>query len=552
MFARGLRPRDYRRPEALAALPLLAGGSILSLVLSEKAVLRLRELGNALEQNAADVSFPTSPKTPRETWLARVGAGAATGFTSALAGTLILDATERFLTFNSEDDMYAAPLKYYTRPADEPLLFHVMDVGEGLMILIVFPDETTMLYDCNVTNDNTERVLDDLGRFIPTRPDPENDDRPGQWIDVFVNSHRDQDHYRGLKSINGRFQIRAIWDSGQSGDTCSDDNYLYYMDLRRRLKEKRGDDALTVPEPSRDPVAEYGGAKVFCLSSSETLEIDGTAGARTRDPHTYAIVLSIQYAQRSLLLTSDSDWLVWRERIVPDFSDSGLLRSSILVASHHGSKSFFMEEANNEGIDEKARPATTYLGALPYIKPVVTLISCGSGGSHPNADALKQYEQYTSAESSGPQVYTTGDKGGLIGFVSADGRWTVCPSRFHPKNNNHLDLQCRRADGTAPKPTGDGSMTFQTGTDVDFTAIPKGGLGDPPGSLVFDWEVSNSGVGQDEKAQDIYSACEADKKDPRKFARNVHWEGTHLLRCSVSNTKNGQSATRIFTVHGVK
>jgi len=36
--------------------------------------------------------------------------------------------------------LYSKPIAYYTKKEEQPLLFHLLDVGEGLMILIVFPE----------------------------------------------------------------------------------------------------------------------------------------------------------------------------------------------------------------------------------------------------------------------------------------------------------------------------------------------------------------------------------------------------------------------------
>ena len=61
--------------------------------------------------------------------------------------------------------MLNSPLKYY---CDESAFrFHLFDVGEGLMTLIVFPNNKVMLFDCNVTEDNSERILDYLDKNIP-------------------------------------------------------------------------------------------------------------------------------------------------------------------------------------------------------------------------------------------------------------------------------------------------------------------------------------------------------------------------------------------------
>ena len=127
------------------------------------------------------------------------------------------------------------PLGYYTN--NTSLRFHMLDVGEGLMILIIFPNDQVMLFDCNVTDDNEHTILDYLSANIPFRVNPATGNTE-QFIDVFVNSHRDEDHYRGLKKINTQYPIQSIWDSGQTGATTQSHDYEYYMELRRRLKEK--------------------------------------------------------------------------------------------------------------------------------------------------------------------------------------------------------------------------------------------------------------------------------------------------------------------------
>lgn len=62
------------------------------------------------------------------------------------------------------------PLGYYTD--DSSLRFHVLDVGEGLMILIIFPNDQVMLFDCNITGDNESTILKYLSDNIPFKMNP--------------------------------------------------------------------------------------------------------------------------------------------------------------------------------------------------------------------------------------------------------------------------------------------------------------------------------------------------------------------------------------------
>lgn len=90
------------------------------------------------------------------------------------------------------------PLRNYAD--DDSLLFYLIDCGSGLMHLIIFPDNTVMLFDCNVTSDEEERIIKFLDDHIPKRYDAEKQQNVKE-IDIFVNSHRDTDHLRGLKKL---------------------------------------------------------------------------------------------------------------------------------------------------------------------------------------------------------------------------------------------------------------------------------------------------------------------------------------------------------------
>ena len=452
------------------------------------------------------------------------------------------------------------PIGYYSDGDAKPLRFHLIDVGEGLMTLIIFPDDTTMLFDCNVRQDHMEDVLAYLADHIPVRLDPELNDF-GRWIDIFVNSHRDQDHYRGLSSVNEMFPVKAIWDSGQTGATIRDAGYEFYMRHRRFLKDKYGNRALVVPDPSSTSLISPGGAQVYCLCSSgeygslRFYEPKAEDVYEYREPkvqHTNCIALSIHYAGRSILLTGDTDWKAWKEKIVPNFDKTGLLKTNVLVASHHGSRSFFREEKENRGWWPILRFDDDYLGGIKRIRPSVTLISCGDYESshHPNKDALEIYKERTAHK----QVYTTKEKGGIAGMIDRNGRWTVTPARFKPSVNHSdslFDIKCRYGFFNKELPSG---SAIETGTSLKFSVVPGDGLLDPDDKVRIEWEVSHGGINGDHERQAIYV-----KPDPLlfsfwkyKFEWEVEYEGRHLIRCRIVNTQKNYDVTRVFVVDGVK
>lgn len=456
------------------------------------------------------------------------------------------------------------PIGFYTNREDEPLFFHILDVSEGLMVLIIFPDETTMLFDCNVLSDSEEQILTYLSNNLPFRYEKETENF-SQWIDIFVNSHRDEDHYRGLSKINAKFKIKSIWDSGETGESTQSDDYKYYMALRRRLREKYGEEAVIIPAPSEISLQGCGKAEIYCLNSALDFNneenffslstykclIETQRIKEAKIQHTNSIVLSIQYGDRSILLTGDSDWKCWRDKIVPNFGDGGFLQSNVLVASHHGSRSFFTDEQENQNIDPEANPETTYIDSIYYINPSITLIPCGEYESahHPNEEAEKIYKGNTAHE----QVYTTKNKGNLAGFIDKHGNWTVVPDRFSPKTNikRNFKINCV-VEYDGKKYRRNSGDEFAIGSYLHFSIFSTFGLCEPYKDVDVWFEVSNGGISADHEHQDIYYKRKGERAGKLEFFRYVEYEGKHLLRCRVRNKKKKIYATQVFIVNGVK
>jgi len=454
------------------------------------------------------------------------------------------------------------PLAYYTDDEQENLLFHLLDVGEGLMCLVIFPDDTTILFDCNVTGDNEDNVLKYLERQIPFRWDEEAKTLV-QWIDVFVNSHRDDDHYRGLSKVHTKFPIKSIWDSGQTGATTQSDQYQYYMRLRRSLREKYGENAVIVPKPSQYPLTTLGDAYVYCLNSSIDYsdQIHYLTFARFLElvkkniikegkiQHTNSIVLSINYKGRVLMLPGDSDYLAWRDKIMPSFKGTGLLKTNILVASHHGSRSFFTDETQNDTIDIEENSDTTYIEHIYEIAPSIILIPCGEYDSahHPNEDALRIYKKNTTNE----QVYATNIRWTLAGFIDKNGTWAVAPSRFFRKTNirRNFKIKCIcRHNGNQYE--GKSGEVFLIGSLLNFSVQSNFGILDPIDKVSITWEVSNGGISSDHEHQEIYYKSKSEGTPKKNFDREVSYHGTHLLRCYINNKKKKIRATQVFVVQG--
>jgi len=443
------------------------------------------------------------------------------------------------------------PISWYVE--ENHLEFHLLSVGEGLMTLIIFPDNKVMLFDCNVTDENEDRILTYLDNVLPEKYNIETEvfEKP---IDIFANSHRDEDHYRGLKKVHEKFPIKSIWDSGQSGATTTSTCYQYYMRLRRTLKEKDAKN-LFVPTPSNISMGSFGGVNIYCLAAEgdfiKEYINEGLYRAEVRVQHTNSMVLLLEYKGRKLLMTGDSDWKSWKEKIVPNFDHGDFLKSEILIASHHGSRSFFTDEENDE-IDDEANPDTTFIDSIKLISPSLTLISCGKYDTahHPNKKALALYNEYTCNQ----QVFTTNNKGNLVGFIDQLGHYSVAPSRFMITSNtvSHIgfNIKCKQIRGGYESKVESGDAV-SVDCNLKFSIETYGGMIEPVQDITVRWEVSNGGKFEHHEHQEIYHKGQEESDGLFSFSRELVYKGTHLLRCKVFNKKKGYSVTKIFSIEAI-
>lgn len=280
-----------------------------------------------------------------------------------------------------------------------PTTLHFIDVGEGNMTLIIAADGTKLLYDCNVTTDNNERVLGYLTNVLGG----------GQPIDVFINSHRDADHMRGVKMIHAKFPIKKIWDSGVTGNTPNSSEYRAYMDLRRTV----GDMVV-----KRRTKYTYGNTilRIFNAKNDDL----------PNDPNAQSIVIKVQHTDGyntdlgSALLTGDTNAPAWNKSIVRDYGQIDL-KSDILLASHHGSISFFDDPG-----DEKYY----YEFHAKLISPELTIISVGPNSyGHPDPKAIELYEKYTKGSKQGNKTFRTDLKGTMKLTLKDESGWELSPNQ---------------------------------------------------------------------------------------------------------------------------
>lgn len=266
--------------------------------------------------------------------------------------------------------------------------FHFIDVGCGNMILMKLPNGKIIFYDCNITKDNQNKVLNYIDRIIGVY----------EKIDIFINSHRDADHMRGIKLLHTKHPINIIWDSGVPGTTTDSPDYREYMELCRIIGTK-------IMEPLR--LWKFGNVKFRCMNSQWD---------DYKDANDQSIVFKIEYAGESVMLSGDTSFKPWKEKITKKYYESDL-KSSILLASHHGSISFFDDPSDTEHY---------YTDHVKLIKPTMTLISVGSNIHNlPDTKAVELYKKYSTGSNKGNKVYSTEDKGTMKLIIRDSGGWIL-------------------------------------------------------------------------------------------------------------------------------
>ena len=274
-------------------------------------------------------------------------------------------------------------------------LVHFIDVGQGNMVLIQTSSGTCFVFDCNVTDENEERVLGYVASQIGE----------GRALHAFICSHRDADHMRGIKKLHARFPIRCVWDSDYPGTTTDSPEYRAYMDLRRTVGNK------TIKKQTKH---DFGRTRLRFMSAKDD-RLPKNANAQ-------GIVIKVEQrdermerVRASAMLPADSDVQTWRKGILVDYSKSEV-SSDILMAAHHGSISFFDDP------DDRYY----YTDHLQAIDPCMTVVSVGDNTyGHPNETALGFYRKYSRGSNKGNKIYRTDTKGTMKLTLKAGGGWNL-------------------------------------------------------------------------------------------------------------------------------
>lgn len=230
------------------------------------------------------------------------------------------------------------------------LKIHFIDVGQGDSILIITPQNKTILIDGGGSSSSEFDVGEST--LIPYILD-----RGFTKIDVVIISHFDQDHIGGIFTVLQELKIGKVYISKQTEKT---ENYEKFLEI---VKEKK--------------------IKVYEVVSGNRIHIEKNLyfdilwptenQITTNVLNNNAIVCNLHYRDFSMLFTGDIEEIAEKEILELYSQNKNLLKANILKVGHHGSKT---------------SSTSTF---LEVVKPQIAVIGVGKNNKfgHPN-DAVLQ------------------------------------------------------------------------------------------------------------------------------------------------------------------
>lgn len=284
------------------------------------------------------------------------------------------------------------------------ITFH--SVGNGNCCLIKI-DQTTILIDQKGMEDNSSFEL--IEPFLRKNE--------GKHIlDVLCISHGDEDHCGGFSQFKekidtGELVIGSIWHNGSDRTKREDEADLPedYLALREEIErrmdaeEEFGNIQVKLSSDDDETVAFQGLSKPEDLSLI-VLNPGNDFDEGDIDENDMSLVINLEISGLNILFAGDSSSQIWQDNIIPKVLvfDAGesQARATILVASHHGSYTFFGD--NREKVRDEDEEPDNYK-AMDYIFPEYLILSAiskfplsgdESGDEPPHYAAWKWYHKW--------------------------------------------------------------------------------------------------------------------------------------------------------------
>jgi len=257
---------------------------------------------------------------------------------------------------NSQTDQDTSVQRPAASQADNALVVHFIDVGQGDSILIQAPSGKNMLIDAG-TNASASAVVNYLKN------------RKIKRLDILVATHPHEDHIGGMDAVINKFDIGMIYMPDVSTNTKT------YADVLTAVKNRK----LKVTTAAAGIQMDLGPGLQVRMFAPNSDKYD--------DMNNYSAVIKLTYSNTSFLFTGDAQSLSEQEMLTKGYD----LKADVLKVGHHGSNS------------------STSPGFLKAVSPEYAVISVGKGNDygHPHKETL------TKLAGANVKVFRT-DKNGTI------------------------------------------------------------------------------------------------------------------------------------------
>ena len=260
-----------------------------------------------------------------------------------------------------------------TTDAAANMTVKMLNVGQGDAILVQTPQQTVLIDTSDL--DEQEKLRAELKKAGVKR------------IDKLILTHPHADHIGGVEGVVLKdYEVGEVYDNGMPSKSKI---YTRYMKLLKQKNIKRH--ALTAGEE----LDLGGGVKFKVFAPAKDVVEKGSKTTDNHDPNNESVVGKLIFGDFAMMFTGDAE-KVEEEPIVKAYG--GELKSNILKAGHHGSKT------------------SSSADFLRAVNPEAALISCGAGNDygHPHAQTMKKFHSLKL------KIYET-DKNGTI-TVTTDGK----------------------------------------------------------------------------------------------------------------------------------
>lgn len=249
------------------------------------------------------------------------------------------------------------------------LSIHMIDVGQGESILIITPNNKTILIDAGEASQG-KKVKSYLLRHRVNK------------IDLLIGTHPHTDHIGGLSEIVNNFNIKKIIMPQK----------LHTGTTFEKLLTAIESNDLVIDTPRPNSIIEF--------DKDINLHFLGPVRDYGDNLNLWSIVFRLDYKNKSFLFTGDMEREAEMD-LINTYSKNDL-NANVLNVGHHGSN------------------ASTTQQFLNYVSPEIALISLGSNNpyNHPHKEVITRLEQ------SGAFIYRTDLQQTVVIFSDGKSIWS--------------------------------------------------------------------------------------------------------------------------------